>query len=174
MASMSPTPLLSGRSQLLFPALIAVLVVAIISAFADIVVTAMATQAVSAQYRFQVIGLLFASTPQIAVELALIAALGTLGGQRGAVRGAAIAAVLLGAMVIALVPFFTLDFLQSRRLVPQNNLKGFTLAGLKAEGFAGWFSLMMLWAGIRGVQASPRPDETEKRVQGQGLVVGQE
>ena len=37
-----------------------------------------------------------------------------------------------------------------------------------------WLLLTMLWLGVRGIQASPRPDETAKRLQGQGLVVGQE
>ena len=174
---MTPTPttsLLSTRSRLLIPGLIAVLVVALVSTLADVVVSALVSQAIGAQYRFQVLGLLLASIPQVAVDLALIAAIGTLAGQRAAVRGAAIAAVLLGGITILVAPFFALDFLQSRRLVPQNNLKGFTLAGLKAGGFGGFFALMMIWIGVRGVQASPRTADTDKRLDGRGLVVGQE
>ncbi|HEY8061369.1 MAG TPA: hypothetical protein VID74_01165, partial [Gemmatimonadales bacterium] len=170
----SPTPLLSGRSQFLVSALIGILVLAIISAVADVAVTAMATQSVGALYRFQVFGLLLASVPQVAVELALIMAVGTFGGQRMAVRGTAVAALLLAAAVLVLLPFFGLDFLQSRRLVPQSNLKGFTLAGLKTGGLGGAIALMLLWAGWRGLQATPSLDEAEKRARGQGLVVGQE
>ena len=91
-------------------------------------VTDLSSQAVGPQYRFQVMGLLFASASQFAVLLALIAAVGTLGGYRAAVRGAAVAAIGFGALLIVLLPFYALDFLQSRRMVNQNNLKGFTLA----------------------------------------------
>ena len=77
-------------------------------------------------------------------------------------------------MLIVLLPFYTLDFLQSRRMVPQNNLKGFTLAGMKTGAFAAWFAVMLLWAGWRAFQASRRSEETEKGMKGQGLVVGQE
>ncbi|HEY4171461.1 MAG TPA: hypothetical protein VGM42_00420 [Rhodopila sp.] len=147
---------------------------AIVSAIVDLVVSYMASQAVGVQYRFQVMGLLFASAIQFAVLLALIAAVGTLGGYRTAVRGAAIAAFAFGALLIILVPFYALDFLQSRRIVSQNNLKGFTLAGEKTGAFAGLIGLMLLWVGWRAFAASRRTDEkVEQRAKGQGLVVGQ-
>ena len=174
MTSPSPSPLLSGRSQQLFPALIGILVVVILAAFADVAVTASAAQSVGTQYQFQVVGLFLASIPQVAVALALIAAIGTLGGQRTAVRAASFTAVVLGALVIIAIPFFVLDLLQSRHLVARNALHGFTIAAVKAGGFAGWLALVLIWAGVRGIQASRRPEESEARGKGQGLVVGQD
>jgi hypothetical protein len=174
MASTTAAPFLTSRSQLLFAALSSVLVVAIISAFTDVVLTAVAIQSSGAQYGFQVMGSFLASIPQVAVELAIIAALATLGGQRLAVRAVAIAAFALGTLVIVLVPFFALDFLQSRRLVLQSGLKGFTVAGEKTGAFAAWFAVMLLWLGWRAFQASRGVEETEKGMKGRGLVVGQE
>jgi hypothetical protein len=174
MVSTPTAPLLSSRSQLLFPTIVGIFIVAILSAVVDLGVAALATPAVGPQFRFQVVGLLFASASQFTVLLALIAVVGTLGGPRLAVRGAALAALAFGGLLIVLLPFYALDFLQSRRMVPQNNLKGFTLAGMKTGAFAAWFAVMLLWAGWRAFQASRGTDETEKRMKGQGLVVGQE
>jgi hypothetical protein len=173
MASTPAAPLLSGRSQLVFPAIIGILTVAILSAVSDLVVAALAIPAIGSQYGFQVMGLLFASASQFSVLLALIAAVGTLGGQRLAVRGAALAALAFGALLIVLVPFYTLDFLESRRMVTQSNLKGFTLAGVKTGAFAAWFAVLLLWAGLRALQGSRRGEDAEK-YKGHGLVVGQE
>lgn len=174
MAANPTTPLLSARAQSLFPALVSLLVVVILSTFSDVGVTALATPSIGVQYSFQVIGLLLASAPQVAVMLVLIAWLATLSGQRLAVRGAAIAALVIGAVFLILVPFFGLDFLQSRRMVSESQLKGFTLAGLKTVGFAAWLSLLFIWAGWRGILASQKADEGDSRQKGEGLVVGQQ
>ena len=175
MATAPTAPLLSGRSQLLFPSIVGVLTVAILSSIVDLLVNDLSSQAVGPQFRFQVMGLLFASASQFAVLLALIAAVGTVGGYRAAVRGAALAAIGFGALLIVLLPFYALDFLQSRRMVNQNNLKGFTLAGEKTGAFAGLIALMLLWVGWRAFAASRRTEEkVEQRVKGRGLVVGQE
>ncbi|HEY4099471.1 MAG TPA: hypothetical protein VGM20_01185 [Gemmatimonadales bacterium] len=174
MAANPTTPLLSTRAQGLLPALVTLLVVVMLSTFSDVGVTALATQSIGVQYRFQVVGLLLASAPQLAVVLVLIAWLATLSGQRLAVRGASIAAIVIGVLFLILIPFFGLDFLQSRRMIAESQLRGFTIAGLKTAGFAGLLALLFVWAGWRGIMASQRLDEGDSRQKGEGLVVGQQ
>jgi chromate transport protein ChrA len=174
MAATQPTPLLSLRAQQLFPALIGVFTIGIVSSIADVLVSALGSNAVGIEFSFRLWGLFLALAPQVGMMLALIAAFGTLAGNRVAVRIASAVAVVIGvALLIILIPF-GLDFLQSRRMVPDAQMHGFTLAGVKTAAFGGLFGLILIWAGWLGVQASVKPDQGESRTKGQGLVVGQE
>lgn len=82
--------------------------------------------------------------------------------------------IALVALFPGLLLFFGLDFLQSRRMVPDANLKSFTLVGVKTAGFAGWLGLMLLWADWRALQPSRRLDEGDGRAKRHDLLVGQE
>ena len=58
---------------------------------------------------------------------------------------------------------FGLDFLETRRLVGDAQMRGFTFAGLKTAGFGAWFAVMLIWVGVRSFQASVKPDEADAR-----------
>jgi ABC-type uncharacterized transport system permease subunit len=173
MASNISAPLLTTRSQQLFPAVVSVLLLALVSAVADLAVSALGLQTSGVQYRFQVIGQFLALVPQTSVLLALIAGIAMLAGHRVAVRVAGFVALALAVLALVSTIPFGLDFLQSRRLVADAQLRGFTLAGEKTVGFAAWFGLLLLWGGWRAVQASVKPDASQVRARGEGLVVGQ-
>ncbi|HEY4320808.1 MAG TPA: hypothetical protein VGM77_06450 [Gemmatimonadales bacterium] len=174
MAASQPAPLLSLRAHQLFPAVIAVFSIGILSSIADVLVSALGSNAVGLEFNFRLLGLLLALAPQLGMMLAMIAAFGTLAGNRTAVRVASIAAIAIGVALLLILFPFGLDFLQSRRMVPDLQMHGFTLAGVKTAAFGGLFGLILIWAGWLGVQASVKPDQTESRTKGQGLVVGQE
>lgn len=174
MAASQPAPLLSLRALQLFPAVIAVFSIGILSSIADVLVSALGSNAVGLEFNFRLLGLLLALAPQVGMMLAMIAAFGTLAGNRTAVRIVSVFAMVVGVVLLLILFPFGLDFLQSRRMVPDAQMHGFTLAGVKTAAFGGLFGLLLLWAGWVGVQASVKPDQAESRTKGQGLVVGQE
>jgi hypothetical protein len=167
-------PLLSVRTDAVVSVLVAIFAIALLSPLGDVAVTAMASSADSVRYRFQVVGLFYAAVPQVATLLALVAAVAILTGRRVVLRTTAIAAMVLGLVVLILSPIFGLDMLESRRTVAQTAVKGFTLAAVKTAGLAVLLAVLAVWSGWLGFKASEGAKGNEPRTKGEGLVVGQE
>ncbi|MEI2720464.1 MAG: hypothetical protein V9E87_09990 [Gemmatimonadales bacterium] len=167
----APTPL-SARAQAVIAAVIAVLAVAALSPLADAMVPAIPLATGEVRWRFQVFGTFLAALPQLALLLASIAGLGTLAGHRVAVRAASVAALVCALVAILLLPFFGLDFIEMRRLVPIDRKATFDLATMKTGLFGGLFFLVLAYMGWSGWKASVKERTTERK-EGQGLVVGQ-
>ena len=167
----APAPL-SARAQTVIAAVIAVLAVAALSPVADAMVPAFPLATGEVRWRFQVFGTVLAALPQLALLLASIAGLGTLAGHRIAVRGASLAALLIAIVALALLPFFGLDFIEMRRLVPIDRKGTFDMATMKTGLFGGLFVLVLAYLGWMGWQASTKEKITQRK-EGQGLVVGQ-
>jgi hypothetical protein len=167
----APTPL-SARAQTAIAAVIAVLAIATLSPLADAMVPAFPLATGEVRWRFQVFGTLLAALPQLALLLASIIGLGTLAGHRVAVRGAAFAALAIALFSLLLLPFFGLDFLEMRRLVPLDRKGTFDMASMKTGLFGGLFFLALSYLGWMGWQSSTKEKTTERK-EGQGLVVGQ-
>ncbi len=166
-----PTPL-SARSQFVVSAALAVLTLAACSPLADVMVQGLPLATGEVRWRFQTFGTLLAALPQLALILATVAGVGSLAGHRVAVRGASVAALVLAMVAIALLPFFALDFVEMRRLVPMDRKPTFDRATMKTGLFGGLFVLMLAYLGWMGWQASTK-EKTTQRKEGQGLVVGQ-
>ena len=170
---MQSSPLtLSARAQAVVTALIVVLALATASPFADVLVPALPVATGEVRWRFQVFGTLLAALPQLAFLLASIVALGILARHRQAVRGASVLAALLAVGCLILLPFFGLDFLEMRRLVPLDRKTSFDMASMKTGLFGGLFVLALGYLALKGWPASVK-ENTEQRKEGQGLVVGQ-
>lgn len=167
------TPLLSVRAEAVTSVLIGILAVAVLAPLSDVAVTALASSADAVRYRFQVVGLFYASVPQVATVLALLAAITIVTGRRMALRVTSIVALLLGLAVLLLMPFFGLDAIETRRAVANASVKGFTLGAIKTAGFAGLMALLGIWSGWLGIKASVTAKGGEPKSKGEGLVVGQ-
>ncbi len=163
---------LSARAQAVITAVLVVLLVVTLSPIADVLVPALPVATGEVRWRFQVFGTLLAALPQLALLLAAIAAVGILAGHRRAVRGAAMAALVLAVVALVLLPFFALDFLEMRRLVPLDRKGTFDMATMKTGLFGGFFVLVLGHLGWMGWQASVKEAANERK-EGQGLVVGQ-
>ena len=166
------SPLFSQRVQTFFPVLIAVIAVIGISLCGDVVVGMLPIRTGDVQWRFVVFGGILGMAPQVAMLLMLVNGIAILGGVRGAVRAAAVVAIVVAVVLIVLVPFFGLDFLTFRRMVPEASKRRTDFTTLKTALFGGWFALMFIWVGIRGWQLSKK-EEQPRRAEGEGLVVGQ-
>jgi len=170
---MQASPLtLSARAQAVVTALIVVLALATLSPLADVMVPALPIASGEVRWRFQVFGTLLAALPQLAFLLATIIALGILARHRQAIRGASMVAAILAVVCLSLLPFFGLDFLEMRRLVPLDRKTSFDMAAMKTGLFGGLFVLALAYLALKGWQASVK-ENTEQRKEGQGLVVGQ-
>ena len=75
-------------------------------------------------------------------------------------------------VALALLPFFGLDFIEMRRLVPIDRKGTFDMATMKTGLFGGLFVLALAYLGWIGMQASTKEKTTERK-EGQGLIVGQ-
>jgi hypothetical protein len=164
--------LFSQRVQALFPLLIAVVAVVGISLLGDLTVGMLPVRAGDVQWRFVVFGGVLGLLPQVAILLLIADGIAILGGIRGALRGASLIALIMAGLVIVLLPFFLLDFLTFRRMIPEANKHRTDMTTLKTALFGGWFALMFIWLGIRGWQVGKK-EEQVKRAEGEGLIVGQ-
>jgi hypothetical protein len=164
--------LFSQRVQALFPVLIAIVVVVGFSLFGDLLVGMLPMRAGDVQWRFVVFGGILGLSPQVAMLLLIANGIAILGGIRGALRGASVVAFVMAGLLIVLLPFFLLDFLTFRRMIPEANKHRTDMTTLKTALFGGWFALMFIWIGIRGWQVGKK-EEQVKRAEGEGLVVGQ-
>ncbi|MES2304375.1 MAG: hypothetical protein V4558_02670 [Gemmatimonadota bacterium] len=164
---------LSARAQALIPALVTILVVAALSPFADVILPRMPLQLGEVQPRFQIYGLLLAAGPQVAMLLAVIAAIALFGGYRIGVRIAALFALVMAVLFAFLVPFFALDFLQVRRQVNQEMIKGFDMASMKTGAMGFLLALLLAWAGWLALKASVKEEGSGRKQKGDGLIVGQ-
>lgn len=165
---------LSARAQALVPALVTILVVATLSPFADVILPRLPLQLGVVQTRFQVFGLVLAAGPQVAMLLAVIAAIALFGGYRVGVRIAAIIAMVVAAVFVILVPLFALDFMQVRRQVNQEMIKGFDMAAMKTGVMAFILALLLAWAAVLAFKASVKEETSGRKQKGGGLIVGQE
>jgi hypothetical protein len=171
----TPATTVSSRSQLLAPALTALLVIFALSPFADILISRWPLQLGEAQPRFQIFGLLFAAGPQATVSLVLLTIVGLIGGRRLVVRGAAIAGIVLAICYLVLMPFFALDFFEVIRLVNQATKRTFELSVLKTTGVALVLIPLWAWAGLIGIRVTGRPPASgRQREAGDGLFVAQD
>lgn len=162
----------SSRAQAVFSAVLAVLAVALLSPLADALVPAWPFATGEVRWRFQVFGTLLAALPQLAFLLAAIISVGLIAGHRVAVRSASVAALLLAVIALCLLPFFGLDFLEMRRLVPIDRKQTFDMAAMKTGFFGGLFVLILPYMGWLGFQSSGK-ERSAARQEGQGLIVGQ-
>jgi hypothetical protein len=126
------------------------------------------------QTRFQVFGLVLAAGPQVAMMLAVIAAIALFGGYRLGVRIAAIIAMVVAVVFVILVPLFALDFMQVRRQVNQEMIKGFDMAAMKTGVMAFILALLLAWAAVLAFKASVKEETSGRKQKGGGLIVGQE
>ncbi|MEO5800154.1 MAG: hypothetical protein ABIZ70_15100 [Gemmatimonadales bacterium] len=165
---------LSARAQTLIPALVTILVVAALSPIGDVILPRMPLQLSEVQPRFQIFGLLLAAGPQVAMLLAVIAAIALFGGYRIGVRIAAIFALVMAVVYVPLVMLFALDFLQVRRQVNQEMIKGFDIAAMKTGATGFLLALLLAWAGWLALKASVKDETTGRKQKGDGLIVGQE
>ena len=171
----NPSPTVPARAQILLPAMVALLVVAGISPIVDVLVSG-SLHLGDYQQRFRLIGLVYANLPQLCIVLVLIVTAGLVAASRPVVRGASIAAILIGAIMIVLLPIFGLDFLQARHVVPDTSRTMFVVASMKTVLFAAFLVPVLIWGGRRGVRATPKPAVTgrHQRTKGEGLVVAQD
>ena len=139
------------RVETLAPAMVTVLVLAALQPLAVIVATILPLRFDDISWRFQVFALFVGASPQIAVELAILAAIGLFGEQYRAVRGAAVGALVLGATLVPVLLFEILDYLEVRHLVPADRVRGFDLTTLQAIAVGAAFVPLLLWLGRRGL-----------------------
>lgn len=165
---------LSARAQALIPALVTLLVVAALSPFADVILPRMPLQLGVVQSRFQIFGLVLAAGPQVSMLLAMIASVSLFGGYRLGVRIAAIFGMIVAVLLVLLVPFFALDFMQVRRQINQEMLKGFDMAAMKTGALAFVLGLLLAWAALLAFKASVKEEGSGRKQKGEGLIVGQE
>jgi hypothetical protein len=171
-AMTAPTPLFSSRVQSFFPLLIVAAALIALSVFGDALVTVYPFHGDDIQWRFATFLGLLTMAPQLTLIVVILAAVAVVGALRGALRGTAVFAFACAAMLILIMPFFALDFLTVRRLVPEANKRHADYQMLKAVVAGGVFAVMLLWMGWRGWQLSAKAP-TGVRAPGEGLVVGQ-
>jgi hypothetical protein len=167
---------LSAKAQALIPALVALLVVATLSPFADVILPRTPLRLGEVQVRFQIFGLLLAAGPQVTALLVLTAATSLFGGYRLGLRIAAGLSVAAAALYIVLTPLFALDFLTMRRQVNQEALHGFDWAAMKTGATAFLLGILLVWMAVLAFRAAVNEEagSGKPRTKGQGLVVGQD
>lgn len=165
-------PNLTARGQQFVSALTVVLVLVIGSTILDLLLNIYPFRTDDIQWRFSASGLVLSSMPGIFAQLAVLIALGTLLGSRITVRRALGFLFLLAGLSLLLLPFFMLDFMQSRLQVPIERRPNFDLAALKTTAMGGLVALGMGWAAWVGWSATPKPLAGAVREKGDGLVVG--
>lgn len=170
----SPVPSLSARSQIALSAVLLLLAAVALSPLLDVLVAALPLSTGEVRWRFQIFGAYLAALPQLAFLLAVIMAVGIMSGHRRAVRAAALAALVLTLVAVPLLPIFALDFLEMRRLVALDRKATFDLAAMKTGAFGGVLVLALAHLGWRGFTSSAPDKNAGRRVEGSGLVVGQD
>lgn len=156
------SPVLTGLALLLLA-----------SVAGDILAGALGSTAIGAPRRFGLLGSTAAAAPQVLVAVALLLVAGWLADSRGILRLAAVVALAYGIIAIVIAPLFALDWLQVRRTVPQDRVRGFDLSSGKTVVFSVATGLALVWSGVRGWLASPEAKSARREV-GEGLVVGRD
>jgi hypothetical protein len=112
----------------------------------------------SVQWRFGAVGLIFNTVllpPLVGLALIMFAAVQL--DHRRVARTVSILALVVAAVLVLLLPFFLLDFLQLRKLVNPQALRAFDLTSLKAT-LTGLVMLCVAIAlGISGLRATRLP-----------------
>jgi hypothetical protein len=145
------------RVETLAPAMVTILVLAALQPLAVIVATILPLRFEDLSWRFQVFALFVGASPQISVELAILAAIGLFGEQYWAVRGAAVGALVLGVTLGPVLVYELLDYLQFRRVVPADRVHGFDLTTLQPIAVGAALVPLLIWLGRRGLQAGKKP-----------------
>lgn len=170
----SPNPTVSSRAQSIAPALVVLLSLVALSAVVDMVLMNLPLQMDDPRWRFAAFGRLLTSAPQFTLLLAVISAIGLLGGERRPVRTSAAIMIVLGAVVVLLAPFLGLDWLTVRRQVNVDARRNFDLTAAKTLVFGLLMVPFLIWAGIRGLKATAMPKGADRQKEkGEGLIVGQ-
>lgn len=152
-----PNPTHPFRVETLAPALVAVMVIAILQPLVVIITTMQPMLPGEATWRVQVLALLLGAAPQISVGIAFIAMVGLFGERYRPVRGAAIGAIVLGVVLIPVIIFYGLDTIEIRRMVPYERLRSFQLNAIQAAGVGVILVPVLLWLGWRGLRAGKKP-----------------
>lgn len=163
---------LPARTQQLVSVLLASLAFLAVLPVLDVLVYRWPFHPAEAAWRYQTFLGVFASAPQFVVLLCLIAAIGAFDGNRLAVRAAAIATAAMAIVLILVIPFFGLDLLTVRRMMPQDYKRSADMVAVKNVVYSTLLIMISGWAALRGWQASAPVDRT-RRDKGDGLVVGQ-
>jgi hypothetical protein len=156
-----PNPAQPLRIQTLAPPLLTIMALAILQPLVVITTTVLPAQIGEATWRVRVFALLLGTTPQVAVSLVVIAAIGLFSERYAAVRWASIAALVIGILLIPLLVLDGLDVLQVRTLVPADQVHGYYVNALQTAAMAGVLVPILLWMGRRGLQAGKQPVATE-------------
>ena len=152
---MSPVTLTStSRINTFLPAIFGVLVVVFVTHFAGIVVRTVPMQPGDPRWRLASGAVLLGATPETVFILMGMAMAALMGGYFAAARWTAIASLIFGGFLLALLPFFALDFLSQRRLQRMDVLPVFTRDGLHLVAVSGLLGLSLVWAGMRGIRAT--------------------
>jgi hypothetical protein len=164
--------LLTARTQNLISVLLTALALVAVFPVLDLLAARWPFHLAEAPWRYQVFVGVFSFAPWLLMVLCLIAAIGTLGGNRPAVRGAAVALVALAIAFVLMIPSFSLDLLTVRRLMPQDVKRMADTAAVKNVLYG---ALLVLVSGLAGLRAWKwsAPAEKTRRDKGDGLVVGQ-
>ena len=154
-----PNPSERLRVETLAPALIAVLAVVILQPFAVTFTQTWPADPGDPTWRVRVLSVLLGAVPQIAMELALIAAVGLFAHRYRAVRVASMLALLLAILTVPALILNWLDMLQVRRLVPLERVRAFDLNALQTSGLALLTVPLLVWMSVRGFQAGTKTPE---------------
>jgi Sec-independent protein secretion pathway component TatC len=165
-------PSLTAKGQAFLTLVLAVLWVVLFSSLLDQVINMLPIRMTQVDWRFGAAGSFLASLPQLAFQLTLLVAIGTLNGGRSTIRAASIIAIVLGVVAAVVLFPFLLDFVQARRQVPVDRQANFTMAALKTGGFGGLFALLFMWTGWRGLAAGTRDGVGTVRNRVDKIVVG--
>jgi hypothetical protein len=163
---------LGTRQKIVFPALLTALIAVLINGISSMAVAWLPAAPSETVWRFRAIVQLFSATPQVAFLLAMIVFVAMQGEYYSLVRGTAVFTMVVGVLLVALLPFYGLDFIVARRLQPQGDIGAFTREGLRMAAMSGALGLVFVWFGWRGWLASRVDHELIKQT-GHGLVVGQ-
>lgn len=165
------TSLISARTHTLISAAIVVMVLTLISSLLDQIVPLFPMDASLPQWRFEHFGTFISSLPLLLVQAGLILALCAIVENRATTQVIGGLLVLIGVIVVPLVLFFLLDFVEVRRAIPASNRTRFDLVALKTGAFGIVLGLPAIWLGWRALKAGT-VEKQPQRKQGDGLVVG--
>ena len=163
----------SSKLRDLLPPALGLLVLVSVSSIIDMLMAGLSPNFGDIRWRFQLLQLVLTGGTQIGLFVALFMLIGTLADHRVTARVAGIAAVVFGALYLAIIPFFALDFVVARRLIAVSARHVFDLQTAKTVGYVAVLAIALLWCGIRAIRSTPKADAGKPRELGEGLVVGQ-
>jgi hypothetical protein len=170
-----PNPSERLRVETLAPALIGVLAVVALQPFAVIFTQTWPVDLGDPTWRLRVLSLLLGALPQIAMELALIAAVGLFSHRYRAVRIAAMLGLLLAILTVPALILNWLDMLQVRRMVAFERVRAFDLNALETSAIALLTIVFLFWMSVCGFKAgkkTPEPGLGDVIVIGKDVVPG--